>query len=88
MEAVQNESVHNTKSNSEVSSINETNVDKLSKEENELLFDAEEDGEDEDALSDDSLRLRLSDDEDAEQEVIKDHTNISEFKSPNEKSGR
>ncbi|XP_032686075.1 activating transcription factor 7-interacting protein 1 isoform X2 [Odontomachus brunneus] len=84
MEAVQNKTVHNTKSNSAVSCINETNTDGLSKEKDELLFGAEEDGEDEDALSDDSLRLRLSDDEDAEQEVVtKNHTNISEFKSPN-----
>ncbi|EFN83743.1 Activating transcription factor 7-interacting protein 1 [Harpegnathos saltator] len=84
MEAVQNQSVHNTKSNSTVSCINETDTDELSKEKDELLFGVEEDGEDEDVLSDDSLRLRLSDDEDAEQEdITKNYTNISEFKSPN-----
>ncbi|XP_014467488.1 PREDICTED: activating transcription factor 7-interacting protein 1 isoform X3 [Dinoponera quadriceps] len=84
MEAVQNESVHDTNSNSAVSCIDETNTDELLKEKDELLFGAEEDGEDEDALSDDSLRLRLSDDEDPEQEdITKNQTNVSEFKAPN-----
>lgn len=84
METVQNESVQNTKSSSEVSCIKKTNPDELSKEKDQLIFDAEEDGEDEDALSDDSMRLRLSDDEDAEQEdTAKNHKNISELKSPN-----
>lgn len=88
MEAVQNESVHNKKSNSAVSCIDETNTDELSKEKDELLFGAEEDGDDEDALSDDSLRLRLSDDEDAEQEDIsKNHTNVSDVKSSSKKPG-
>lgn len=38
--------------------------DEISKKlEDELLYDAGEDGDEDDALSDDSLRLRLSDDE-------------------------
>lgn len=38
--------------------------DEISKKlEEELLYDAGEDGDEDDALSDDSLRLRLSDDE-------------------------
>lgn len=73
------------KSNSAVSCINETNIDELSKEKDELLFGTEED---EDVLSDDSLRLRLSDDEDAEQEdITKNHKNVSEFISSNKNPG-
>ncbi|XP_012230048.1 activating transcription factor 7-interacting protein 1 isoform X2 [Linepithema humile] len=73
---------------STVSYVNSTNTNELSKEkEDELLFGADEDGDDEDALSDDSLRLRLSDDEDIEQE---DNTTnlikISELKSQNKKN--
>lgn len=61
----------------------------LSKErEEELLYGAEEEGDDEDVLSDDSLRLRLSDDEDVEQEEnITNSTNIAEFKLQTRQSG-
>lgn len=50
--------------------INVQNTNELSKQkEEELLYRTGEDGDEEDALSDDSLRLRLSDDE-AEVEEI------------------
>lgn len=83
MEKAQAETVHNSESSSLVTCVNRTDVDELSKEkEEELLFGAEEEADDEDVLSDDSLRLRLSDDEDAEQEnVTTNDTNIAELKS-------
>lgn len=72
---------------SSVSCLNSTNTSNLSKEkEDELLFGADEDGDDEDALSDDSLRLRLSDDEDVEDSTI-NPMKISELKSQNKKNG-
>ncbi|XP_024868854.1 activating transcription factor 7-interacting protein 1-like isoform X3 [Temnothorax curvispinosus] len=83
MEKTQAGTVHNSESSSPVTCDDRTDNDELSKEkEDELLFGAEEDGDDEDALSDDSLRLRLSDDDDAEQEnaTTKD-TNTAELKS-------
>lgn len=80
MEKTQAGTVHNSESSSPVTCVNRTD-DELSKEkEEELLFSVEE-GDDEDALSDDSLRLRLSDDEDAEQEdTITNDTNIAKLK--------
>jgi len=68
--------------------MNKTDINELSKEkEDELLFGEEEEADDEDALSDDSLRLRLSDDEDAEQEDVTTHINILELKSQNKITG-
>lgn len=91
METVQNETVSSTESSSAVPCINKTDTDEiLSKEkEDELLCGAEDDGDDEDALSDDSLRLRLSDDEDAEQEEhpTTNCTNILESKLQSRKAG-
>lgn len=89
METAQNEIICNTESNSTVSHNNETDVNELSKKkEEELLFGKEEAGDDEDTLSDDSLRLRLSDDEDAEQEErIAGRTNISELKLQSKGTG-
>lgn len=99
MEKAQTGIAHNSESSSTISidTINielskEITIDtdnELSKEkEEELLFGAEEEGDDEDALSDDSLRLRLSDDEDVEQEDnTTNSTNISEFKLQSRKTG-
>lgn len=89
MEKIQAGTVHNLESSSLVTCVNRTDIDELSEEkEEELLFGAEEEGDDEDTLSDDSLRLRLSDDEDAEQEdaTIND-TNIAELKSQSGTAG-
>lgn len=58
-------------------------INEISKEkEDELLYNQAEEGDDEDALSDDSLRLRLSDDDDgdAEQNVTTKLPNLSEVK--------
>jgi len=88
MENMQAEIACNSKSNSMSSNMNKTDINELSKEkEDELLFGGEEEADDEDALSDDSLRLRLSDDEDAEQEDVRTHINILELKSQNEITG-
>lgn len=91
MEKTQVGTVHNSESSSLVTCVNRTDIDELSEEkEEELLFGPEEEGDDEDTLSDDSLRLRLSDedDEDAEQEntTIND-TNIAELKSQSRTAG-
>ncbi|GAB1866139.1 Activating transcription factor 7-interacting protein 1 [Camponotus japonicus] len=100
MEKTQTGIAHDSESSSTISCIDRINIElskkisidttdnELSKErEEELLFGAEEEGDDEDVLSDDSLRLRLSDDEDVEQEDnITNSTNISEFKLQNRQS--
>ncbi|KMQ95017.1 activating transcription factor 7-interacting protein 1 [Lasius niger] len=99
MEKAQTGIAHNSESSSTISCIDTINIElskeitidtdnELSKEkEEELLFGAEEEGDDEDALSDDSLRLRLSDDEDVEQEDnTTNSTNISEFKLQSRKT--
>lgn len=100
MEKAQTGIAHNSESSSTISCIDRINIElsneitidtidnELSKErEEELLFGAEEEGEDEDVLSDDSLRLRLSDDEDMEQEDnTTNSTNITEFKLQNRKT--
>lgn len=85
MEKAQIEAARNLEASSKVSHVNNTNTSELPKEkEDELLFGADEDGDEEDALSDDSLRLQLSDDEDVEQEnSITNQTKVSEFKSEN-----
>lgn len=101
MEKKQTGIAHDSESSSTISCIDRINIElskkisidttdnELSKErEDELLFGAEEEGDDEDVLSDDSLRLRLSDDEDVEQEDnIANSTNITEFKLQNRQSG-
>ncbi|XP_072754442.1 uncharacterized protein Wde isoform X2 [Anoplolepis gracilipes] len=100
MEKAETEVAHNSESSSTISCIDRIDIElskeitidttdnELSKErEDELLFGAEEEGDDEDVLSDDSLRLRLSDDEDVEQEDnITNSTNITEFKLQNKKT--
>ncbi|XP_053979688.1 activating transcription factor 7-interacting protein 1 [Hylaeus volcanicus] len=75
MEALRNETVHTPDSMHSLSCI-ATHLDDLSKEkEDELLYGAGDDGDEEDALSDDSMRLRLSDDDDeAELPSIIDET--------------
>ncbi|XP_070161505.1 activating transcription factor 7-interacting protein 1 isoform X1 [Polyergus mexicanus] len=99
MEKAQTGIAHDSESSSIISCIDRINIElnkitidtidnELSKErEEELLFGAEEEGEDEDVLSDDSLRLRLSDDEDVEQEDNTTNSmNITEFKLQNRKT--
>lgn len=88
MEKTQAGTVHNSETSSLITCVDRTDVDELSKEkEEELLFGVEE-GDDEDTLSDDSLRLRLSDDEDVEQEdAITNDTNIAKLKSPSRIAG-
>ncbi|XP_077272399.1 fibronectin-III type domain-containing protein windei isoform X2 [Temnothorax americanus] len=81
MEKTQAGTVHNSESSSPVTCDDRTDNDELSKEkEDELLFGVEDDGDDEDALSDDSLRLRLSDDDEQENTTTND-TNTAELKS-------
>lgn len=89
MEKAQAGTTHNSESSSLVTCVNRTDIDELSKEkEEELLFGAGEEGDDEDTLSDDSLRLRLSDDEDAEQEdAATSDTNIAELKAQRRTAG-
>ncbi|XP_011860511.1 PREDICTED: activating transcription factor 7-interacting protein 1 isoform X2 [Vollenhovia emeryi] len=89
MEKAQAGTVHKSESSSPVTCASKTDTNELSKEkEEELLYGAEE-GDDEDALSDDSLRLRLSDDEDAEQEnATTNDTNIAKLKSQSETTER
>lgn len=91
MEKAQTGAVHNSESSSIVSRVNRTDINEVSKEkEEELLFGTEEEGtEDEDTLSDDSLRLRLSDDEDAEEQedATTNDTNIAKIKSLNRTAG-
>lgn len=91
MEKARTGAVHNSESSSTVSCVNRTDINEVSKEkEEELLFGTEEEGtEDEDTLSDDSLRLRLSDDEDAEEQedATTNDTNIAKIKSLNRTAG-
>ncbi|XP_043665982.1 activating transcription factor 7-interacting protein 1 isoform X1 [Vespula pensylvanica] len=65
METLRNDTVHvSTSIESNHAEIDVQNTDELSKQkEEELLYRTGEDGEEEEALSDDSLRLRLSEDE-------------------------
>jgi len=85
---MQTEIACNSKSSSMSSNMNKTDINELSKEkEDELLFGGEEEADDEDALSDDSLRLRLSDDEDVEQEDIRIYRHVFELQSQNEITG-
>ncbi|KAK2587758.1 hypothetical protein KPH14_003866 [Odynerus spinipes] len=65
METLSNDTVHASTSIAPNNAhIDVQNIDELSKEkEEELLYGTGEDGDEEEALSDDSLRLRLSDDE-------------------------
>ncbi|XP_012148844.2 fibronectin-III type domain-containing protein windei isoform X1 [Megachile rotundata] len=70
METLRNDTVHTPDSISSLSCIN-THINELSKEkEEELLYGAGDDGDEEDALSDDSIRLRLSDDDEIESENV------------------
>ncbi|EGI70987.1 PREDICTED: activating transcription factor 7-interacting protein 1 isoform X1 [Acromyrmex echinatior] len=81
MEKARTGIVDNSESSSTVSSVNRIDIDELSKEKEEELLFCEEEGDDEDTLSDDSLRLRLSDEEDAEQDTTVNDTNITKLKS-------
>lgn len=86
MEKAQTGSVHNSESSSIILCANDIELSK--EKEEELLFGGEEEGDDEEALSDDSLRLRLSDDEDAEQEnTATNDTNITKLKSQSKTIG-
>jgi hypothetical protein len=87
MEKAHTGTVHNSESNPIVSCV-DTDIDELSKEkEEELLFGAEE-GDDEDTLSDDSLRLRLSDDDDIEREdATRNDTNTAKLKPKSKTTG-
>ncbi|XP_076181943.1 fibronectin-III type domain-containing protein windei isoform X2 [Ptiloglossa arizonensis] len=65
MEALRSDTLHTPDSMRSLACISTHHIDELSKEkEDELLYGAGDDGDEEDALSDDSIRLRLSDDDD------------------------
>ncbi|KYN01023.1 Activating transcription factor 7-interacting protein 1 [Cyphomyrmex costatus] len=81
MEETQTGIVDKSESSSTVSSVNKIDIDELTKEKEEELLYGVEEGDDEDTLSDDSLRLRLSDDEEIEQDTIVNDTNIAKLKS-------
>ncbi|XP_017792481.1 PREDICTED: activating transcription factor 7-interacting protein 1 [Habropoda laboriosa] len=71
MEALRSDTVRASDSMHSLSCINTHHIDELSKEkEEELLYGAGDDGDEEDALSDDSMRLRLSDDDEIEAEDV------------------
>ncbi|CAD1477911.1 unnamed protein product, partial [Heterotrigona itama] len=68
---VRNDLLHSSDSMHSLSCINTHNIDELSKEkEEELLYGTGDDGDEEDALSDDSMRLRLSDDEIETEDIL------------------
>lgn len=71
MEALRSDILHTPDSIHSLSCINTHNIDELSKEkEEELLYSTGDDGDEEDALSDDSMRLRLSDDEIETEDIL------------------
>lgn len=71
MDALRSDTLHPSESAHSLSCVNTNHTDTLSKErEEELLYGTGDDGDEEDALSDDSMRLRLSDDDEIEAEVI------------------
>lgn len=71
MEALRSDTLHTSESVHSLPCINIHHTDELSKEkEEELLYGTGDDGDEEDALSDDSMRLRLSDDDEIETENI------------------
>ncbi|XP_043525712.1 activating transcription factor 7-interacting protein 1 [Frieseomelitta varia] len=68
---IRNDLLHSSDSVHSLSCINTHNIDELSKEkEEELLYGTGDDGDEEDALSDDSMRLRLSDDEIETEDIL------------------
>lgn len=68
---IRNDLLHSSDSMHSLSCINTHNIDELSKEkEEELLYGTGDDGDEEDALSDDSMRLRLSDDEIETEDIL------------------
>lgn len=83
METLSNDTVHaSTSIAPNKAHIDVQNIDELSKEkEEELLYGTGEDGDEEEALSDDSLRLRLSDDENE----LEDITPVTMNTFPNKK---
>lgn len=100
MEKAQTGIVYNSESSSTISCIDRINIElaneitidttdnELSKEREEELLFGDDEGDDEDVLSDDSLRLRLSDDEDVEQEDnTTNSTSITEIKLQDRKPG-
>lgn len=71
METLRSDTLHTSESVHSLPCINTHHTDELSKEkEEELLYGTGDDGDEEDALSDDSMRLRLSDDDEIETEDI------------------
>ncbi|XP_076246927.1 fibronectin-III type domain-containing protein windei isoform X2 [Calliopsis andreniformis] len=71
METLRTDTVHTTDSIHSLSCINTHHIDEISKEkEDELLYGTGDDGDEEDALSDDSMRLRLSDDDEPESDDV------------------
>lgn len=90
METLRNDNVHTPDSISSLSCINTHHINELSKEkEEELLYGTGDDGDEEDALSDDSIRLRLSDDDEIESEnVLTVVLDNQEHKSKIGKSGK
>ncbi|XP_076685230.1 fibronectin-III type domain-containing protein windei isoform X3 [Andrena cerasifolii] len=71
MEALRTDTVHTPDVMCSLSRISTHHIDEISKEkEDELLYGAGDDGDEEDTLSDDSMRLRLSDDDEIETEDV------------------
>ncbi|XP_078040287.1 fibronectin-III type domain-containing protein windei isoform X2 [Augochlora pura] len=85
MEALRSKSVHSTDNIRSLSCINAHHIDELSKEKEDELLYGGDDGDEEDALSDDSMRLRLSDDDEAEPDDILTSVLDKEHKSKNVK---
>lgn len=74
METLRSDTVHASDSIHSLSCINTHHIDEISKEkEDELLYgtgDDGDEGDEDDALSDDSMRLRLSDDDEPEPDDV------------------
>lgn len=71
MEALRSDAAHTPDVMCSLSRISTHHIDEISKEkEDELLYGAGDDGDEEDTLSDDSMRLRLSDDDEIETEDV------------------
>lgn len=91
MEALRSDTLHTPDSMRSLACISTHHIDELSKEkEDELLYGAGDDGDEEDALSDDSIRLRLSDDDDDvdPEDVLMSVVDGKQNKSKDEKIGK
>ncbi|KZC09555.1 Activating transcription factor 7-interacting protein 1 [Dufourea novaeangliae] len=73
MEALRTDNVHTADSIHSLSCMDTHHIDELSKEKEDELLYGGDDGDEEDALSDDSMRLRLSDDDEVEPDDILTH---------------